>query len=329
MLIFSSCEKERLTEQEQKEFKGCIERGPMVIDLALKYMKILLKGSPDTIHYYKEHEGDEKIGIIARKETLYAMDLCTMAYALAYPLSNIKQSGGKNYFEKVLPNGEHSIEFLSERELNDIEKGYKLILKALEKKQDYPDAILCIIKAIALSRNFDKDKKATPLLKKSLYHKDMRVRLESAGALLLFDEADISLTIIEKLAMDGNMSAIDMLFQPTSNRLWDERGKEIIIKLLNSPSYNIRAYAAEKLIIMGINQKDAMDTAINVLSQYIKIRDSNNRNSVDRSVVYRSLNIIEHVRGKDGITVLNALTRDNDKGIKERARVVLEKIKKT
>jgi len=231
-----------LTEEEKKEFKkfrGVFGQEGMSRKEALENLRILLKGGPDTIPYYQDSAfGDEK----GRLEK-YSEDFCTVM-----------------------------------RQAADLkcEKCYGLILTTIKEKAT-PPSIRPSIRACAAETigwygeltegKWHGDKRALFVLREIINDKDPEVRLQAAGSLLGLGEGDIALSALNELAKDGihqSTLALEKLFAPeerienskkqivrSHTKLWDEKGREILVKALNYSSDEVKAFAAARLVDMG------------------------------------------------------------------------------
>lgn len=194
-----SCDKGKLTEEEQKTFKGCVDAGLLSKDEAIKYLRMLLKGSPDTIDYYTAYEKQKDKTFYIDRVSLYQLDICTVTRALASMNGSIHVINGKRYRITKTKNGQ-SVEMLSDKDIEDIRESYNLTLKVIEKKKEYTRARICAIKALSLYSEIDK--RGLKILNKLLSDDDLMIRLESADILLHYGKGDIALPVVKELVND-------------------------------------------------------------------------------------------------------------------------------
>lgn len=290
-----------LTEQEQIAFKGdWTEPSSLTQKDALKYLRILLKGDPETIRWYKSEDaktyGDARF--------LYQTHICATIQALA---------GKEN------------------------KEGYDLILQVAEQKPDYPKAQACAAEALGWygelkNGKWQGDKRAIPVLRKMITDKDPEIRLQSAGTLLSLGEADIALPILDELAKAGihqSTFALNKLFSPeerkedgqirivvSHTKLWDVRGKDILKKALNYSNDEVKAFAAVSLAQIGQERNLVENTAINILEKlkYKKEKDYKTKeefNSHGRAGEHAIL-ALETIKSVKAVKVLNILIQNND-----------------
>lgn len=192
---------------------------------AIKYLKILLKGSHRNIRFF--------YGYKERAQSEYGV-------AMATALSVINPKKKENF---------------------------NLILEVLKTRREYPEAIASAADVI----KFAQDKRVIPLLRELLNHSHTRVRLETAGSLLVLGDADSALPVLEELAKEGNTYAIPYLFKSGWGKewkLWDERGLEIIKRALDYPQDQIKAEAALFLAEMGIEKGRAEEVALTIVEKF-------------------------------------------------------------
>jgi HEAT repeat protein len=332
LLLPLSCQKVELTEEEQRTFKGCIEPRSITQEDAFKYLHILIKGDPETIRWYREYEKDEKRTLIVDRRSLYQEDICAVVKVISRNKPMVQVLSGTRYMMRALPKNKHMVQVLSKEESEKIEKGYNLILQVIEQKADYPRARACAIKAIGLYGEFRDgkwygDKRSLPVLKEAVNDKDPEVRLQAAGVLLSLGEGDIALPVLDELARAGisqSTTALDKLFMPSLPKLWDERGKDIIIKALSYPGDEVKAYAALKLVDMGVEKELAEATAIKILER-LKDKKRRDYSLSDRKAGYNAIAVLEKTKSASGAKVLKLLIKNNeDTLLQKRAKKALE-----
>lgn len=303
----------QLTEKEQKEF-GCVLEGDISLKRALKSLKILVKGDYKTIRCYKEYGGTEK-----QIRDRYETDICAAVKKVAYdktlPLAQAKA------LNKPLPT------------LN-LEDEIELTLKVIETKKASPKAVACAAEAIA----WYQDKKTIPVLTELIKDKDPEVRLQAAGALLILGKADTALPVLDDLAKAGthqSVFALEKLFaweikkeygeKPvvSHSKLWDERGKDILIRALNYSSDEVKAYAAVSLAEKGY-EKDAIEkVSISILNR------NKWKESSDGRATHHAIYALEIIRSKKAIPSLKSIVNNPDAGyLSDRAAEALRNIEK-
>jgi hypothetical protein len=248
-----------LTEEEKEKFRkfeGVFGQEGMDEKEALQDAWILLKGSPATIPYYQDSVyGDEK----GRLEK-YSDDFCTVVRRLA----SLKSK-----------------------------EGYNLTLKVIKEKitprSIRPSSRACAAEAIGWygelkGGKWYGDKRSIPVLKEILKDADPEVRLQAAGSLLSLGEGSIALPVLDELAKAGihqSTFALDKLFAPeemeidgrigifiSHAKLWDERGKEILIKALSYPSDEVKAFAAVRLAEMKVDTEEVEKTSFQIVEKF-------------------------------------------------------------
>ncbi|MBI5695909.1 MAG: HEAT repeat domain-containing protein [Nitrospirae bacterium] len=224
-----------LTEEEQNEFMkpggfSLFKEKPMIRDL-----RIMVKGSPQTIRWYKENEKKFSEGI----ESIYEQQICLLVSELA----------------------------------NDRDtKGYELMIQILEHKTKYPKALACAAESVGKYGEFHDgiwygERKAVPALQKLINHEDPEVRLYAASSLLRAGEGDISLPVLDELMKIGWSSPMRYMFAPEQDNhrgemfLLDERCKGILKKALNYSNDEVKSYAAYYLTKLGL-EKEACERLV-------------------------------------------------------------------
>ncbi len=219
-----------LTEEERK----ILEKAPLRLteEEALVRLKILLEGDHNSMKYKGKVFSDERLRRHAYESGFYD----TMRR-----LVHLRSS-----------------------------EGYDLLIKVMREKKDYPGVRAYAAEFICFFGEFKNgkwhaDKKAIPVLKELLHETDSVIRLQVAGSLLCLEEGDIALPVLDELAKAGirqSKKALYKLFtfeeytdgkkriivSPT--KLWDERGKEMLIRALKYPTNEVKAFAARSLARM-------------------------------------------------------------------------------
>jgi hypothetical protein len=302
----------QLTEEEQESFKGCLVPGTLTQEEALKSLRILVKGDPNTIRWYGEYEKYPNRILRSDRRSLYQMDICSNVMFL---------SKGKN------------------------KDAYSLILQVIEKKTEYSRALECSIVAVGLygklkNGKWHGDKRSIPVLKNLVNDKDPKIRVQSAGALLSLGEGDLALPVLDELAKTGipqSIVALKRLFaleerevngvkriMLSDTKLFDKRGKKILIKSLNYSSNEVKAFAAVRLAHMGIEKKQVEDTAITFLERLI---DKKEKWRSDKTAGYYAIAALEKIKSSAGINVLKKFLNNNyDASLQKRAKLALENI---
>ena len=186
------------------------------------YLKVMLKGDPSTIRFYQNKK-------------------------------NINPEGAYYWYQKDM-----SSAIMAVSQGFD-ETGYGLLLQTLEKKQKYPEILTSAAEQIrwyASAKNYIVTKfgkeKAIASLKKCIHNKDVNVRVEAAGALLMLGDGDSALPVLDSIIKEGipeSREAVECLFKwdwvyqegmigrGLSLKLLDERGLEILKRTLNYTYY--------------------------------------------------------------------------------------------
>ncbi|MBI5056472.1 MAG: HEAT repeat domain-containing protein [Nitrospirae bacterium] len=310
---------EQITEDKPLSFEGCLDPGMLSQESAVGYLRILALGDHESISYYSESGQSEKRMYKGSGEAWYQNDICA------------------------------AIKALSRR--NNPE-AYDLILQIIERKTRYPKAMVCAIRAIMVYGEFKDgfwhgDKRSIPVLKKAVNEKDPDIRLQAAGALLSLGEGDIALPVIDELAKAGaqqSIPAIYKLFTPeekedegvkrivrSGSRLFDERGKDILVRALNYSSDEVKVFAALRLTLMGIEQKRAEDTAIKILRQQtgktIKEYQNIEEQQSERNAINYAIEVLEKIASTDGVRELKAFSESSsDSFFKARIQTTLKNI---
>ncbi len=214
---------------------------------------------------------------------------------------------------------------------------YNLILQVIETKTEYPGVVACAVLAISRYGEFKEgkwygDRRSIPVLEKILNDNEPEVRLQAAGTLLALGRADIALPVLEKFAKSGIKESVEVfkkLFQPeeieingrkrivlSKTRMWDEKGKDIIINALDYPWDEVNALAALILVNMQAEQQSAETTAINILKRLknMNIRDYKKAEvwESDRNAGLLSIAVLEKGKTRKGISFLKDFTENND-----------------
>ncbi|MBI5190595.1 MAG: hypothetical protein HZA22_07955 [Nitrospirae bacterium] len=155
--------------------------------------------------------------------------------------------------------------------------GYSLLLQVIEKKQGYPKALACACENVswyAFSNSKDivaefGEEKTIAALTKNVCHKDAKVRLSAAAALLSLNKGDVALPVLEKIVLDGSPQSVGAVYalfkyrvtgpdpeagycRTSTDELLDKRGMEILKMTLTCPTTNeAKAVAALELSSMG------------------------------------------------------------------------------
>lgn len=207
---------------------------------ALNYLKILLKGDEKNIRWYVDFAKEETDGYVKRA---YSDDMCAAMEALA-----LKH---KDAFE--------------------------LITAAMINKVNYPATYACASKMIGwyviAEGKTERVQGTIPLLKEAVRQNDRKIRLEAAGALLAAGEVDISLPVLNDLAKQGEVNALAKLFKPDNEgvvrwsklKFWDKKGLDIVIKSLDYPSNEVKAWAAMALVNLEIDKAKAEAVTLNIV----------------------------------------------------------------
>ncbi|MEW6066709.1 MAG: hypothetical protein AB1610_00195 [Nitrospirota bacterium] len=240
-----------LTEEEQRFIKekwDGIGPGELTIEEALKALKILLKVKKTTeIKYYAESDPGT---------WSYGGDICEL-------IGMISGSGKKEAFD--------------------------LILEVLKRQKTNPLALSCALKHI---QRFG-DKSVVPILKEYIVYRfpqeevshvykekwikdnETKVRLQAAGTLLAFGEADKALPVLDELARQGEVEALPLLFEPDKDgvvrwsklKFWDERGLEIMKRAIDYPSDEVKGWAAIALVSLNIEKEKVEEVALNIVKK--------------------------------------------------------------
>jgi len=305
-----------LTEEEQKEFKGGLE-GEITFEEALKSLRILIKGDYKTIRWYQEwgkkyNFNEEHI------RDRYEDDLCAavkkIATVKAFPAIKARAQS------KALP-------------VLKLKDEFDLTLKVIKIKTSFPKAVTCAAEAIG----WYQDKRAIPILKGLIKNKDPEIRLQSAGSLLILGEGNLALPVLGEIAKSGihqSTFALERLFKwevkkefgetpvISHTKLWDRRGKEILVKALNYSSDEVKAFAAASLAQMGEKRRIVEDISIKILKRNLW------KESSDRRANYHAIYALEILYSKNAIPILEDIINNPDAGyIADRAREALNKIK--
>lgn len=308
------------TADMEKSFEGCFMPGTLSQEDALKSLRILVKGDHDKIPYYGEYERFANHPA-ARAETTYQNDICEVVKALSQEM-NIE--------------------------------AYDLILRVIERKKDYPVARVCAIKAIMIygeiiDGKWHGDKESVPALRKAVREEDPDIRLNAAAALLSLEEGDIALPILEEFARGGtarSIPALDSLFAPeqralrgkvrvvlSNTLLFDERGKDILISALNYSGNELRVFAAMRLSGMGIEEKRAEETAIDVIENLRQRKRKDYKQSAewqaDRRSLFHAIELLEKINSEAGIGILEKYADNtDDRLLQKRAETALNSIQR-
>ena len=344
LLSLFSCRNGQLTGEEQKSFKGCIGIKGITQEDALNYLRVLVKGDPGTIRWYAEYEKAEDRMAFEDRNSLYQEDVCSMVRVL---------SRNKNIADAVSGN-RRVVRILSEEESREVEEGYKLVMRVIKQKAGYPKARACAVEAVKLygelkDGEWHGDKRSIPVLKEAVNDKDPEVRLQAAAALLSLGEGDIALPVLDGLAGAGiprSIIALDKLFAPeerrvngkrrivlSETRLFDERGRDILVKALNYSGDEIRAFAALRLAGMGVEKELVENTAIEILERLKdkKKKDYKKLREWQRAIRagYNAVSALEKIKSAKGLDVLNALVEHSEEPvIQKKAESALENIRR-
>ncbi len=313
-------EKEVRSQTSDKEgsFEGCFTPGALSQEDAIRYLRILLKGDHNSISFYEQYERtNDRSGVNAW--TTYRNDICVTVKAL---------SDNRN------------------------PETYDLILRVIKQKKDYPEARVCAIREIMsygdiVAGKWQGNKESIPVLKKAVKDEHPDVRMNAAAALLSLNKGDMSLPILKEFVETDqarSITALSMLFSPehralrgalrvapSDTLLFDERGKNILIEALNNSSSETRIFAAVRLHGMGIEEKQAEQTAIDVIE---KLRERKRKDyeqfikwQSDRRSLFYAIELLEKVGSKAGIDVLKRyIDNTEDPALKKRAELVLNAI---
>ncbi len=311
----------------ESSFEGCFASGDLSPEDALMSLRILAQGDPETIKYYKEYETSGSRPLNVDRETLYQMDVCSTVKILA-------KEKNKEVFNASEKNKE----------------AYDLILQIIEKKNKYHRAQACAIRAIMVYGRFSSgrwhgDKRSIPVLKKLINNEYTDIRLYTAGTLLSLGEADIALPVLEGFVKEAgpeqSISALSLLFSPeqkalkgsirtvlSDTRLFDERGKDILVSALNNSNDEVKSFAALRLEGMGIETRLVEDTALKILERLKnrKRRDYKELQALesDRRAGYQAINLLGELKSTAGIDVLKRyIDNTEDPALKKRAELVL------
>ncbi len=295
-------------------FEGCLDSNVLTRQDALKYLEILLKGDHDSISYYEayvsyqqnKYKNSTKPSYTMEPdmEDLYQKDICITVNLL----SAMKET-----------------------------KAYGLILKIIERKTAYPKALICAAGALMSYGEFKDgiwhvDERGIPVLRKILYDKNPDVRLQAAGTLLSLGESDPALSVLKEMVgpdSERSKAVLDMLFAleekenmgimtlvPSDTRLWDERGKEILLQALDSLNIEVRAYSAFKLVHMGIDIQRAEDISLDILDQlkYRKVKDYEDmsRRLSDRNAAIYAMDALKKTGSATAENILKTLIENSD-----------------
>jgi len=314
-----------LTEKEQREYKGGLE-GELSYKEALSSLKILVKGDYKTIRWYQEW--GKEYGFKDKDiQWRYENDICAAVKKIAlvktFPAIKAKASN------KPPPPLNYQDEFV-------------LILTVIEEKTSIPKAVACAAEAIG----WYQDKKAIQVLNELIKNNDPEIRLQSAGSLLILDEGDTSLPVLDELAKAGihqSTFALEKLFaweikkeygaNPviSHSKLWNERGKEILVKALNYSSDEVKAYAAASLAEIGGVRELVENASIKILKKLENKKEKDYKTKEDRNSDYRAgyhaSVALERIKSIKGINVLKQLIKSNDDSLlKRRAEEALNNI---
>ncbi len=311
---------EQIPQEQLQSFEGCLEPGMLSQESALANLKILAAGDHETIRYYREFQQSENRMPMGSSESWYENDICATVRVLS---------------KKNTP------------------EAYDLILQVIEQKTGYPKARICAIRAIMIYGKFKDglwhgDKRSIPVLKKAINDKDPDIRLNTAGALLSLGEGKTALPVIDELAKAGteqSIPALYKLFTPeeketrgvktiirSQTRLFDEQGKVLLVKALNYSSDEVKAFAALKLVHMGIELEKAENTAIEVLKQRMLNKKQGYQNFTeqqsDRNTVKNAIAVLEIAASNDSANVIKTFGEgSSDPSLKAMAQIALKNIK--
>jgi hypothetical protein len=312
-----------LTEEERIEFKTFkgVPIPPDTKQEALYDLKLLLRGTPETIPYYQRPEFGEGKDRLDK----YADDYCTAVKGAA------------------------SLQ---------CKECYDLIIKTIQEKATppyiHPSIRGCAAEALGWYGELKDgkwygDKAAVPVLKEIINDQDPEVRLQAAGSLLSLGEGDIALPILNELAKEGihqSTFALNKLFAPeeknedgkkriviSHTKLWDERGREILIKALNYSSDEVKAFAAVSLAEMGIEKKLVEATSIRILE---RLKDKKKKDygteqewHSDGRAGYHAISALEKIKSTVSISLLKYLIENNDDELlRPRAKEAIKNIHK-
>ncbi len=220
-----------LTEAEQK-FVEKMDFGPLTtpnafetIDEAKKYLKILLKGNHRNVRFFTRFLDKE------RSQDEYGI-------AIRSALSVLNPTKKKNF---------------------------KLFIRVLEEKRDYPKGLSEAIRALRGSG----DKRVIELDKELLNHPAAGVRLEAAGALLIEGYGDVALPVLDELTeKEGYSSALYLLFAGPG-KIIDEHGYKIVEKALNNPKAEVKITAVKLLLeSKKITNEKAEEITLGILDKF-------------------------------------------------------------
>ena len=311
---------EKIPQEQLISFKGCLEPGMLSQESALAYLKILAAGDHKTINYYSDNDPSEKRMPMGSGETWYENDVCATVRVLS---------------KKNNP------------------EAYDLTLQVIEQKTGYPKSRICAIRAIMIYGKFKDgvwhgNKRSIPMLKKAINDKDPDIRLNTAGALLSLGEGNTALPVIDELARAGkeqSIPALYKLFTPeekeirgvktvvrSQTRLFDERGKDLLVKALNYSSDEVKAFSALKLAHMGLEQEKTEDTAIQVLKQQMLIDKKGYQNfkeqQSDRNTIKNAISVLEITASNDGANLIKTFGESSsDSSLKAMAQSAYQNIK--
>lgn len=139
---------------------------------------------------------------------------------------------------------------------------FDMAVEILKTKRDYPSAMSSAARAVKFAKNLS----VLPLLRETLKHSDQRVRLESAGSLLVLGDADMALPVLEELAeKEGFIGALYYLFS-SPGIIIDARGYTIVEKALINPKAEVRITAVKLLLdSKKITKEKAEDISLSIL----------------------------------------------------------------
>ncbi len=293
---------QQLSLDDQRGFKEVLDEESLNEKEALQDIKILLKGNHNSIKFYDDWDEEERI-----RKIKYTDDFCTVIGRLAHLKSK---------------------------------EGFNFLVDVMRKKVDYPKIRACAAGAVSWYGGLKngkwhpdgKTKGAISVLKEIVNDKDPEVRLEAAGSLLSLGEGDLALPILAELAKAGihqSTFALDKLFAPeeiveegrkrlvvSHTKLWDKRGKEILIKALKYSSDEVKAFAAVSLADIGIEKNLVEETAIKILERLKNKKQKDYKveqiRYSDYRAGYHASIALEKIKSAKGVRVLKELIENND-----------------
>ncbi|GBE04853.1 hypothetical protein BMS3Abin10_00470 [bacterium BMS3Abin10] len=119
----------------------------------------------------------------------------------------------------------------------------------------------------------------------------------------------------------------------SETRLFDERGRDILVKALNYSGDEIRAFAALRLAGMGVEKELVENTAIEILERLKdkKKKDYKKLREWQRAIRagYNAVSALEKIKSAKGLDVLNALVEHSEEPvIQKKAESALENIRR-